>query len=140
MKVQPAIFAAFAILLMPMLACADDEQHSHGLRTAEVYLKRPVPLDKAVRIVQLDVEPRGVIERHCHSGDEIGIVTKGTLMLRVGDAGYEEKHQGDSFKVSPGTWMTVKNDTEEAAQLYSVLVVDDDGNWLKHDPKSCEKK
>jgi hypothetical protein len=36
--------------------------------------------------------------------------------------------------------MTVKNETEEPAQLYSVLVVDDDGRWLKHDGHNYEQK
>jgi len=122
------------------LASADDEQHSHGVKTTEVYLARPVPPNKAVRIVQLDIEPHGMVGRHCHSGDEIGIVTQGTLMLRAGDAEYETKRQGESFKVAPRTLMTVKNETDKAAQLYSVLVVDNDGEWLKHDPNDCVKK
>jgi quercetin dioxygenase-like cupin family protein len=137
--VQPAfLFAALAGIAVPVSAGADD--HSHGLTPPEVYLFRQVPPNKAVRIVKLDIRPHDTIETHCHSGDEIGIVTQGTLMLRMGEAEYETKHQGDWFTVAPFRLMTVKNETGEVAQLYSVLVVDDDGKWLKHDPSNCEQK
>ena len=138
---KPAfLFAAFASISMPVSVCADDAKHSHGLTPPEVYLMRKVPPDKTVRIVKLDIKPHDKIPTHCHSGDEIGIVTKGTLMLQVGDAEPEQKRKGDWFTVAPGKLMTVMNKTEEAAQMYSVLVVDDDGKWLKQDPNSCEQK
>ncbi len=134
------LLAAFASMSVLVSARADDEQHSHGLAPPEVYLKRQVPPDKAVRIVKLDIKPHDAIPRHCHSGDEIGIVTEGTLMLQIGDGAFERKHQGDWFTVPRGKLMTVKNETEQPAQLYSVLVVDDDGRWLKHDGHNCEQK
>jgi quercetin dioxygenase-like cupin family protein len=141
MRIQPAFLPAVVVsFLVPFSASADDEQHSLGVETKEVYLQRAVPTNKAVRIAQLGIEPHGIVGRHCHSGDEIGIVTEGTVMLRVGDAEYEAKHQGEWFKVVPNTQMTVKNDTDKTARLYSVLVVEDDGEWLKHDPKNCMEK
>ena len=139
MRIQPAFLTAVVVSFMvPFLASADDEQHSPGVK--EVYIQRAVPPNTAVRIVPLRIEPHEMIGRHCHSGDEIGIVTEGTVMMQVGDAEYEEKHQGEWFKVDPNMEMTVKNDTEKTARLYSVLVVEDDGKWLKHDPKDCPKK
>ena len=134
------VFAALAGASVTVSASANDEKHNHGLTPPEVYLLRQVPPDKAVRIVKLDIKPYGSIDSHCHSGDEIGIVTQGTLRLRVGDAGYEEKHPGDWFTVTSGKVMMVQNVTNEPAQLYSVLVVDDDGKWLKHDPQNCQQK
>ncbi len=134
------LVAAATSFLAPCAIAADDQQHGHGAKMTEVYPAKAVPPGKAVRIVQLDFAPHDIVPLHCHSGDEIGIVTQGILMLQVGNSAYETKRQGDSFNVKPGTFMTVKNDTDQAAQLYSVLVVDDDGAWLKHDPKDCTQK
>lgn len=140
MKVRPSLLLTAGIsVLAPCTASSEDQQHTHGVNPTEVYLARQISANKAVRITQLDIEPHGIVDRHCHSGDEIGIVTKGTLMLRVGAGEYEPKRQGESFKVAANVQMTVKNDTDQAAQLYSVLVVDDDGKWLKHEGNDCAK-
>jgi quercetin dioxygenase-like cupin family protein len=134
-RVLPFVIAVS--VLIPFFASADDEGHTHGVTSTEVYPPQPVPPDKVVRIVRLNIEPHGMVERHCHSGEEIGIVAEGTLMLRVGDGDYVAKHQGQSFNVVAKTPMTVKNDSDGSALLYSVLVVDNDQQWLKHGPENC---
>ena len=141
MRIQSAFLLAVVVSLsVPLSASADDEHHSAGVKTTEVYPAQRVPPNKVVRIVQLDIEPHGIVGRHCHSGEEIGIVTQGTLMLQVEGGEYQAKQQGESFKVTPRTWMAVRNETDKPAQLYSVLVVDVDGEWLKHNSNECMKK
>jgi len=141
MGIQLACLFAIAVsVLMPSFASADDAPDTHGVAPMVIYPPQPVPPNSVVRIAKLHIEPHGIVGRHCHSGDEIGIVTEGTVILRVGNAEDEVKRRGEWFKVAPGVQMTVRNDTDQAAQMYSVLVVDNDGEWLKHDPKNCLEK
>jgi quercetin dioxygenase-like cupin family protein len=135
-----SLFAIAVSLLIPSFASADDEAHTHGVTSTEVYRPQLVPPNKVVRIASLNFEPHGMVERHCHSGDEFGIVAEGTLMLRVGDGEYVAKRQGESFNVIARTPMTVRNDSDGSALLYSVLVVDNDQKWLKHGPENCLEK
>ncbi len=137
---ESALLLAVTIsLFVSHSAIADDDSPDPGVTITELYILRPAPPNKAIRVVQLDIEPHKEIRRHCHSGDEIGIVAIGTLKLQVEDGGYQTKHQGESFNVAAGRIMTVKNDTNEAAQLISTLLVDNDGHWLKHNLDGCAK-
>jgi quercetin dioxygenase-like cupin family protein len=115
---RPALLLAVAMSLFgPLSAVADDDSPDPGVRTTKLYLLRPAPPGKAVRIVRLDIGPHKEIRRHCHSGDEIGVVSIGTLKLQVEGGGYRTKHQGERFNVARGRIMTVKNTTSKAAQL-----------------------
>jgi quercetin dioxygenase-like cupin family protein len=145
MRVLRALVLAVGVVFFARLSVsAEDARHEHspGVIATEVY-REPVPgvPGKVARMAILQIPPHRVVDPHCHYGFEYGIVTQGSLMVKSGGADYESKSEGDVFSVPPKIPMTVKNDTDQPAQLYSVLVVDEHQPFVDYldGPNGCQK-
>lgn len=79
--------------------------------------RRLVPADGATVSVT-DLEPRTVIETHKHEREQVGLVTKGTLVLVI--AGEQRiLAPGDTYRVPPGASHGARV-FEETAQVITI--------------------
>ena len=120
-------FAIATALFVPWTAMA---QVPEGVHPTEILnqLIQSIP-GKRIRVTRIVIEPGKDVSAHNHPGDEYGIVLEGTLMLKMGNADYipySADSTDNNFCVPRDTPMNVKNITDRAATMISILIIDAD--------------
>ena len=78
--------------------------------------------NREARLGTASIPPGGAAAPHTHPGEELGLVTDGSLTLKVAGQPDRTLTAGDSFAIPRGTVHAV--DSEEGATITSVWVVD----------------
>ena len=118
---KQTLLALFAVLIAMPLAIGATEAFK---RT--VLQKIEFPGDKyATVLVQVDVNPDGLIARHIHPGIEMTYVVKGEGDLLVEGQPPRHLKAGDSFKIPPGVPHSLQNGHEPLVLAANFVVEKD---------------
>ena len=117
---------AFRMLALPALILASSAclaQNSGLTRTLVNKADVSVPGREAV-IARVEIGPGAVAGWHTHPGDEISYVTAGEVQLMIAGQPVRTVKAGDGFVIPAGTVHNAKNESNTAAGLVGVYVVE----------------
>ncbi|MGB8408338.1 MAG: cupin domain-containing protein [Gallionella sp.] len=119
---KQTLLALFAILIAIPLAIAATE--AAFKRTVLQKIEFPGDVYATV-LVQVDVNPDGLIARHTHPGIEMTYVVKGEGDLLVEGQPSRHLKAGDSFKIPPGVPHSLQNGPEPLVLAANFVVEKD---------------
>ena len=114
-----------AIRLVAASSEADARSQPPGF-TRKILQKTEYPGDKYVCIlVEVDIEPNGLVARHTHPGVESGYLVAGSSTLSVKGQPDRVLNPGDGYQIPPETPHSVRNGPV-ASRVSATFIVEKD--------------
>jgi quercetin dioxygenase-like cupin family protein len=121
--VSCAICAAIGLVAASVEA---DAQSQPPPFTRKILQKIEYPGDKYVCIlVEVDIEPNGLVARHTHPGVESGYLVAGSSTLSVKGQADRVLNPGDGYEIPPETPHSVRNGPT-ASRVAATFIVEKD--------------
>ncbi len=121
-------FVSCAICTAVGLAASKNEAAAQGAPpfTRAILQKTEYPGDKYICVlVQVDIEPNGLVARHTHPGVESTYVVSGTMTLSVKGQPDRAVKAGDGFQIPPEIPHSVRNGPEKSRVVANYTVEKD---------------
>lgn len=116
MKLHYGPLLVSATIIVGLSSSWAQQPHSLGVETTVLFN------NGQQRVTRLAIPAGKTVDPHIHPGDEIGLVKRGTLTVKVAGGRCTTYLEGGVFRVPPKVPMTVTNNTSEDAVLLSLLL------------------